>query len=239
MYYNRRRQILLDWFKKFLVKKLLEQDGKRVRIIRLSKHMRLWVMLKHAGILKFRTICKEWFMYVCKVGDFSPLWLSLDLHITAPREYCLLCLIDPGPTFTFPQTSLHISLYEEIKYLPKGITQCIVSIGEISPSNHNKQLAAYEVRSNFFIKYRFCQHAWYRFRCYISFLQFFHRWENAYFQMATNYKFPYILVILLCLSAGLISTLPNYPTSLKWNEILAFVLILFELMVHLVYEVLS
>lgn len=181
----------------------------------------------YAGILKFRTICKEW----KEVGDFSPLWLSCELYITAPRAYCLRIHTKP---FATPPTSVIIKLDDVIIGLPKMINKYIINI-DIEKS---KQLRADEISSNFLIKYRLCHRAWDRFLSYHSFLQFFHRWEKEYSQMAKKYNLTYILIALLILSTWLISTLPNYPTSLKWNEILAFAIILLELTMHFFHQVL-
>ncbi len=197
-------------------------------------HLILSYQSDYTEILKFRTICKEW----KEVGDFSPVWLSCALTIPAPRAYCERMHLITSTTLPI---SIHIKLSDEIQSLPKMIDKYIIKIERFSSSHENNiqlRAQAYEVSSKFLQKYRLCHRAWDRFLSYYSFLRFFYCLEKEYSQMQEKYNLSYIFVGLLLLSTWLISTLPNYPTSLKWNEILAFVIILFELIVYLFQQVL-
>jgi hypothetical protein len=138
----------------------------------------------YAGILKIRTICKEW----KEVGDFSPLWLSLDLHITAPHAYLLL---NKAPYYYM--SPLHIGLFEKIKCLPKGMNKYFIS----TSNQKNTQLLPYEVSTNFLRIYRLCQQAWERSVSYHSFYKYFSRLENKYSQKTRKSKYIRIALLIM------------------------------------------
>ena len=185
----------------------------------------LFLTKEYVGLLKFRTICKDW----KEIAEHSLLWLSCELVINCPRRYR-----EEINLVSILAETYEIGIDDQIRCISKFQYRFLVlRNNSIRNSMHRttqiKKQDNFEVSnqicSKFLVKFRSCHKAWDYYLTWFPVYNYFSKMKEEYTQF-TRFL-PWILInsIILALSAYLLSSIKDYSDHLSWREIVGFLCI--------------